>query len=113
MIVNTSNKIIKKLIGETKDCIELCSEILNLVVQSLESNNPRSVFTFSGKVNTGIRLQSINLPKKGYCFFARIYIEAANTMTNMTIFKLSNAKNKAIELFLYNDFLNYQVTFNL
>lgn len=113
MTVSTSSQAIKKFVGqfnEAGDCKEFCDCVLSLLVQVLESSSPREVFTFSGKANSGIKLQPINsLPKKGFCFFGGIYVEAAGKAGTMTIFKLSNS-TKAIELFVHNDFLHYQLT---
>ena len=124
--VNGSNRCLKEFIGQLnaykKHDIHyelLFSSILSSLALILSNKSPREVFVFSGSHKSGIGLISRkNLPKDGYCFCGSIWIErkdqtkvSANEI--MTIFKLSSSKNKELELFLKDGYLNYRVKYDL
>ena len=90
--------------------------ILNSLLQILTDDSHREVFSFSGKPGCGIGLVAQKkLPEKGYCFCGWIRVERvdqslAESGSKMTVFKLGASKNREIELFFKDGFLNYSVS---
>lgn len=110
------NKEMQAFLGLWKWCAEdshLLENVLTLVPSLLSARTLGELFVFSGRENSGIRLEAGRLPHEGFGFCGAIRIERGDESTpaESVIFKLSAAKESEIELFLSNNHLNYRVHF--
>ena len=89
--------------------------IMLLLPSLMTTKTYNDIFVFSGRANSGIGLLTKKeLPTTGYCFCGSIRIERRDPKEMydteyMIIFKLGCSKEREIELYLENGYLNYKV----